>query len=120
MNTQEFVENYVAEFKVKFKKFFFSQLVIDIIEVIIMVSLLVKYIDNQTAIYICVIAFIVILELTFFMNIKHNFSGFKNFIRQANIRGRYDNLLKEYEKTADKEAFDKALSELETEIKGND
>lgn len=119
MNTQEFVEQHVENFKPKFKRFFFTQLAADFVEIIIFVYTLLKFIDNQKAIYICIAVFIVVLELTFFINVKRNFGSLKKFFKESNISGRYKALLEEYKTTDNKAIFDQAISELETAIKNN-
>lgn len=117
MGTQKFVADYVKNHKKNFKKFFVSQFIIEIIEMAIFVFALLKLIDNTEYITVCVVSFIVILNVSLFLNTKRIFGGFKAFINEMNINGKYETALKDFKKTNDQNAFDETLSEIELKIR---
>lgn len=116
MHTQEVVENYVKNHKTKFKNFFIVQVIAEIVQITIFIFVLLKFIDNSTAINICVVTFIVVLEASIFLNIKFHFGNLKNFLKSMNINGIYSKASKEYQKTGNRELFSQKLNELEKEI----
>ena len=95
MHTQEVVENYVKNHKIKFKNFFIVQVIAEIVQITI---------------------FIVVLEASIFLNIKFHFGNLKNFLKSMNINGIYSKASKEYQKTGSRELFSQKLNELEKEI----
>lgn len=117
MDTQKFVADYVKNHKKNLKKFFVSQFIIEIIEMAIFVFALLKLIDNTEYITVCVVSFIVILNVSLFLNTKRIFGGFKAFINEMNINGKYETALKDFKKTNDQNAFDETLSEIEVKIR---
>lgn len=117
MNTQKFVEDYVKNHKKNFKKFVVSQFVIEIIEMAIFVFVLLKLVDNNEYVSVCVVFFIIIFNVSLFLNIKRIFGGFKAFINEMNINGKYETALKDFKKTNDQNAFDEILSKIELKIR---
>lgn len=118
MNTREFVEEYIENSGKKFKRFILTQLILDIVEIPIYIFALLKLIDNTNAVYISTAVFFVVFYASLMLNIRHHFGGLKAYAREMNIRGKYTNALKEFEKSDDSNTFDRILAELEKEING--
>ena len=118
MNTREFVEAYTENSGKKFRRFILTQLILDIVEIPIYIFILLKIIDNTNAVNISIIVFFVVFYASLMLNIRHHFGGLKAYAREMNIRGKYTNALKEFEKSGNSNAFDRILTELEKEING--
>lgn len=117
MNTQEYVEEYAKAHKSNFRKFFVTQLIIEIILVAVFVFSIIKFMNNSLYLNICIVVFVVLLEAAFFLNIKRVFGSFKRFAKSSSINKRYNDALKSFEANNDKALFDEKLNELELMIK---
>lgn len=119
MSSQEFVEDYVKKIKTKLVKFLISMVAIDIVAMTIVYLVFIKLvnIENDVSLYIFAAVLLIVVYFSIYISAKLNFGSFRKFIKESNMFDAYKAVLKQYEKTHDKEAFNKSISALEIKIR---